>query len=249
VPQGTPTNNTEKGASGFSGGEDADVAYERYFGAADTETPPGGGLPEPRDPHDRHRRKDGRWLADLLGVDADASTLRQAANYYHTDQHEALAMNTALWPATLGYFLESMMGPALDEWQRSVVQWYFTNYVTGRGPVPAIRIGKQPYGILPVSALGRAKWLFERGGAFPLEGLANRLPALQGLYQFLMRVRGDWSARRWRRWGRPATLTRCCSTCWACKPPRRSSTSGTPKDLPTSTITCCSCTPCWAALG
>lgn len=194
LPQGTPTNNTEKGASGFSGGEDADVTYERYFGTADTETPPGGGPPEPRDPHDRNRRKDGRWLADLLGVDADASTLRQTANYYHTDQREALAMNAALWPATLGYFLESMMGPVLGEWQRSVVQWYSTNYVTGRGPVPAIRIGKQPYGILPVSALGRAKWLFERGGAFPLEGLANMLPTLQELYQFLMRVRGDWSA-------------------------------------------------------
>ena len=41
----------------------------------------------------------------------------------------------------------------------AATRWFFTNYVSGRGPVPAIRIGGQPYGILPTTAFSRIAWL------------------------------------------------------------------------------------------
>ena len=68
-------------------------------------------------------------------------------------------MNTALWPATWGYFLLQMLGvggtgesPLTDDdiaWVRS----HFINFVRASGPLPALRVGKQPYGILPVTSL------------------------------------------------------------------------------------------------
>ena len=72
-------------------------------------------------------------------------------------------MNTALWQATWGYFLFQMLGadatserPLKDEdiaWARS----HFIDYVRAGGPLPALRIGKQPYGVLPVTSLSAWK--------------------------------------------------------------------------------------------
>ena len=49
---------------------------------------------------------------------------------------------------------------------------FFTRYVSGRGAVPAIRIGGQPYGILPTTAFSRIRWLDP--------GSASRRPATRG---------------------------------------------------------------------
>ena len=67
-------------------------------------------------------------------------------------------MNTALWPATWGYFMESMMGPVFEERTIEQARWFFTHFVTGRGLAPAVRIGDQPYGILPTTAFSRIGW-------------------------------------------------------------------------------------------
>ncbi|MFQ5636633.1 MAG: hypothetical protein ACE5IR_01395 [bacterium] len=179
LPQGTPTNNTEDSGAGYSETEDADEAYLRYF-AATTED----------DPIDRTEKRDGRWLAELLGIDIEHATLRLTANYYHKDQCEARAMNTALWNATIGYFMESMLTPVFSDWQREVTRWFLINHVSGRGRVPAIRIGNQPYGILPVSTISDLKWLQED------VRLANEysdyLPVLKDIYAVLQKVKGDW---------------------------------------------------------
>ncbi|RDC62472.1 hypothetical protein [Adhaeribacter pallidiroseus] len=182
LPQGTPTNNTETSGSGYSGQDDPDETFERYIlgNAGD-------------DPEDRQRKKDGRWLAEMLGISAEASTLKQVANYYHTDQSEAHALNTALWPATIGYFMESMLTPVFTESERNIARWYFTNHVIGRGRVPALRIGNQPYGILPTAAISRLKWIRQEGG-IPIRGLENRMPVIQKIYQLLSQVRQDWTA-------------------------------------------------------
>ena len=39
LPQGTPTNNTDEGGSGHAETEDADEAFDRYFGPAPAEDP------------------------------------------------------------------------------------------------------------------------------------------------------------------------------------------------------------------
>jgi hypothetical protein len=182
LPQGTPTNNTEEAESGQSELEDADEAFDRYF----PETPPD----DPTDP--RHKR-DGRRLAEFLGIDLQGSALPTAENYFGRDQIEAEAMHTALWNATLGFYLESMTPPLATPRQREMVRLHLVNYVKGRGGVPAIRIGKQPYGILPISNLKNLEWL--SSSQFPLPRIMREWwEMLRGLYNALKVMRADWQA-------------------------------------------------------
>jgi len=74
------------------------------------------------------------------------------------------AMNTALWPATLGYWMETMMAPVFPREIIEQTRTFFNRYVIAAGAVPAIRIGTQPYGILPATKLSRMAWLDQRRG-------------------------------------------------------------------------------------
>ena len=180
LPQGTPTNNTENSKSGFSEEEDADDAYERYH----TDSPP-------EDPTDDALKRDGRWLAELLGIDATESTLTLADGFYHRDQCEARAMNTALWNASIGYFMESMLTPVFSDRQRETTRWFLTRHVSGRGRVPAIRIGDQPYGILPVTTVDAMGFLFQKDTEFAKQ-YARQLPILRQIHSVALGVRSDW---------------------------------------------------------
>ncbi|MGW7721509.1 hypothetical protein ACWGKK_45520, partial [Streptomyces chartreusis] len=76
-----------------------------------------------------------------------------------TAAQDAAAMATALWPATFGYFLRQFApgitgfgaAPDLTTWRRFVL-----DTVRARGPLPALRVREQPYGVLPV--LDTAAW-------------------------------------------------------------------------------------------
>jgi hypothetical protein len=96
---------------------------------------------------------DGAWLSQFLGI--EDSMVQSLSNSGNTDQTEARRMNQALFPVTLGYFLKEMMEPEVQENGISDTEKFFTNYVLGRGHIPSIRIGKQPYGILPTSVFSR----------------------------------------------------------------------------------------------
>jgi hypothetical protein len=180
LPQGTPTNNTEDAGSGQSVEEDADEAYDRYF--------PDDVADDPTDPALAH---DGRTLARLLGIDADAAGLPTALHYHGRDQIEARAMHTALWNATLGFYLESMAPPLLADRARALLRRHLQDHVRGRGALPAIRIGDQPYGILPISDLRNLAWL----GRDPrLIARNEHLQFLQALYGVLRVMRDDWAS-------------------------------------------------------
>ncbi|MGQ1785142.1 hypothetical protein [Saccharicrinis sp. GN24d3] len=179
LPQGTPTNNTEDEGSGYSIEEDPDEAYDRYFGQD-----------KPDDPYERLTRKDGRWLANMLGIDVYNSGLNLAENYYHTDQCEASAMHTALWNATIGYYMESMLTPVASDWELDRLRWFLIHYVSGRGKVPSIRIDDQPYGILPVTTFRDYKFMEQRdmiGRAY-----SDDYPTLLNIYNVLKIVKEDW---------------------------------------------------------
>jgi hypothetical protein len=67
-------------------------------------------------------------------------------------------MATALWPATWGYFLSQMVGfdgtgltPAGRDWARA----HALDHLRPGGPLPVLRVGRQPYGVLPVTSLDR----------------------------------------------------------------------------------------------
>ncbi len=136
VPQGTPTNNTEAERSGYS--QNDDLLPKGYFDGAPA--------PLPAD-------SDARRLAASLGI---------APNHWETMPHadlreaaEARAMNGALYEATLGYFFGTLLKPVLGEPDLRRLRAFFTDFVSARGPLPALRVGDQPYGIVVTSDLRR----------------------------------------------------------------------------------------------
>jgi hypothetical protein len=145
LPQGMPTNNTDDASSGYTWWEDPDSSYRHFF-----ETDP------TNDPDDWRTRKDGAWLAGLLGI--DRQVLKGSPGYFGSDQAEARAMNVALWPATLGYFMEQMMDSVFTDEAIASTRLFFNRYVIGRGALPAVRVGRQPYGILPTTVYSRHRW-------------------------------------------------------------------------------------------
>ncbi|QIG49955.1 hypothetical protein G5V57_20835 [Nordella sp. HKS 07] len=183
VRQGTPTNNTDDKGAGYDRSDDANAAYDALFGERD-KLPPGS---------DWWQRRDGDWLADALGV--DARTLDRLPQAGGMDFAEARAMNRALWPATFGYTMETMLNPVFDAAEIEATRWFQTHFVTGRGMLPALRIGDQPYGILPVSAISRWKWL-DDDRVYGIDGLripTNFIAYRQGLAKLLAAMRGDWA--------------------------------------------------------
>jgi hypothetical protein len=77
------------------------------------------------------------------------------ANALHLDdpaESIATAMNTALWPAW-GYFLDHRLAGVTTETGLGQFRGHFIGFVRGTGPLSPLRIGKEPYGVLPVTSL------------------------------------------------------------------------------------------------
>ncbi len=91
-----------------------------------------------------------------LGIDPGVLETVHASD--GMDQMVARATQSALWPATLGYWMDKLLTPIFSDPAVANTRWFFTSYVSGRGAVPAIRIGGQPYGILPTTAFSRMTW-------------------------------------------------------------------------------------------
>ncbi len=136
VPVGTPTNST---------------------GAHRT----GAGAPDPT----FSSSYDSEWLSGplptgsaalartALGVDVFDHLAGAAAD----DASTSAAVQTALWPATWGYFLAQMIGwdgpltPQARDWARR----HALDHLRPGGPLPLLQCGSQPYGLLPVTSLDR----------------------------------------------------------------------------------------------
>ena len=174
VPQGTPTNNTAEAPSGHEQRDVAEESFEALF------------RPHPNVPLEMWQRKRAdRILAELLGL--SPQTFFPVPGSEATDQREARAMNVALWPATWGYHLKTtlwpMFGGSAGRAAVDAVRDFFLRYVSGCGYLPAIQIGRQPYGILPTTAFAQLSWPDE-----PAEHAAVR----RGLHRVLTVARTDW---------------------------------------------------------
>lgn len=178
VPQGTPTNNTPSSDSGYSYADSPDQTFDLYFNQK-------AGYNED---DLLNKRKDGQWLAEWLGI--DYSITKKILHGDGMDQIDARNMNTALWPATMGYAMESLMKGGFSDETIAQTRDFFNGFVSGRGPVPAIRIGNQPYGILPTAAFHRLTWL-QNNERIPLSR-NNPFQFLNGLYQLLLRIEAYW---------------------------------------------------------
>ena len=142
IKQGIPTNNMEGSESGFTKNDSFDkVSYFVETGEA---------------LFDDDDDCDGKNLADALGI--EYGPLRYVLNSDGKDLRQARAMNIALYPSTLGFYFATMMKPVLDDSSQDRLRSFFTTYVSGRGPIPAIRIGNQPYGVLLTSDFSKWQW-------------------------------------------------------------------------------------------
>ncbi len=175
LPQGTPTNNTDSGGAGYSRSDDADATFKDYVYGVTGISPT----------TDEMQKSDGQWLSEYLGIDLDIGMGLPHAD--GQDQAEARAINLALYPGTMGYMLQTMLKPALTWDQIRAVRWFMARYVSGRGAVPAIRIGSQPYGILPTTAFSRMRWI--QGDIFLDRQQRGFLPKL---YEILQALAGIW---------------------------------------------------------
>jgi hypothetical protein len=138
VPQGTPTNNTESARTAWS--RRTPLGPPSLTAAADLE----GGA-------------NAAVAATALGI--DAALLASLPGAGDGEQSRAAAFNTALWTTTWGDAIEHLTpggrangdkrldGPSLD-----AVRDHWVDNVRGRGPLPALRLGRQPYGVLPIVA-------------------------------------------------------------------------------------------------
>lgn len=178
LPQGVATNNTETNDSFYKRTDDSDDSFEVFLKNKNQFEPE----------TDARLKKDGQWLAEWLGL--QVQTFQKTPNAGQTDQCEARAMNTALWHATLGHFIDTELQPVFSDQDEEFVRQYFTRYVSGRGPVPALRIGRQPYGILPVTAFNRLHWMNNQFDH--LTHVSQNNNRLQKLYELLLKLEQSW---------------------------------------------------------
>jgi hypothetical protein len=143
VAQGTPTNNTDTATSGWSGEEPGpeDTAASAARVARELSKP----VPVSDGNADR--------LAAALGI-ADASSLRRVELGDDTEYRRSRAMRVVTFEAVLGTLLRELLDVGVQsaigaDAVNRLLDW-FVDHVTGGAPVPTLRVGPQPYGILPV---------------------------------------------------------------------------------------------------
>ena len=174
LPQGTPTNNFESAKSGYNWPEQEAA---RYFKA----TWKGGHDWSAAQRTDPFSQPDGLRLTEALGIGEDFSRNLPGAD--GEDTREALAMNLLLFPGTLGYWLRQFFSPPLLEAELDALQSFFEKFVSGRGLLPAVRVGQQPYGILPATAF--KFWKSKDPGDFPQLLLDHILTKLDAFWEGL----------------------------------------------------------------
>ena len=144
VQFGTPTNNSAERRAG----QGADDPGDRLSFAAEILA----------DPTRFDAAANAPCLAAALGLPPGTVAGGLGRVSAAADTHEAgqRAMNSALWQAGWGNYLVNMIGfdgtglaPEGVDWARD----HFVRHVRAFGPLAALRCGRQPYGVLPVTSL------------------------------------------------------------------------------------------------
>jgi hypothetical protein len=141
---GTPTNNTAERRTGYSS---EDPGHARSF-ASEVQ----------RQPSELSSDSNALRLGTALGLREQDRVPALGRIDNATLQHDldARHMNTALWQATWGYYLTNMVGFAGTGLTLEHLRWareHFVSNVRAGGPLAALRLGAQPYGVLPVTSL------------------------------------------------------------------------------------------------
>ncbi len=94
-------------------------------------------------------------FAQSLGIREDL--FEEVNHAAMVEAYEGAAMNKALYPSTIGNFIEVLADPVVNKTAYPKIRSFFNAFVTAGGPVPAIRIGDQPYGTVITSDLRQWK--------------------------------------------------------------------------------------------
>jgi hypothetical protein len=159
---GSPTANTPDARSADDRRADPDLVWQAEFGApAGADSAAAG-------------------LAGALGV--EPATLASSPGSHDAGDGRARAMQTAIWAATWGYYLGELVdASALADTNVDAVRDHYLRFVRGRGTLPTIRLGSQPYGVLPLVPLDR--WTAD-GASTTVDGLAGLLGRIRPLWQY-----------------------------------------------------------------
>jgi hypothetical protein len=166
ILQGSSTKNTSDAPSSFSRKDpnyDISFAVERQGSLNTIST------------------NDGNVFANLMGINPS-----YLAHIQNADQSNALSgqdMLTALWPSTLGYFLSQIMDPVFPSSQIEDAREYVVGNAVPRGAVPPFRVGRTPYGVVPVTSLSRYKSSLPDSSEAVIE---------ENLVQFVQRLWSTW---------------------------------------------------------
>lgn len=164
VAQGTPTNNTAGARAGFAAdASHVAAALDPTAAAAQAEAMAQAAPPQLAPVLADELAGAGARAQLLLGlpkpapgsIGLDAALLPGAALQ---EGASAGHMINALWSATLGYTLRYFWNPVgdaealIDDEAIATLRAHAVRFLRASGPLAALRIGSQPYGILPISA-------------------------------------------------------------------------------------------------
>jgi len=148
---GTPTNNTNKTESGFSEefNEETEQSYESVTLAQAQQI---------------ISNSNADIFSNLMGIKPDV--LKGIDYAQDKQEYYSSQLRNAMWPGLGDYYMSSMLSSTISKNDRWQLWDHFKNYVYGRGYCPSIRIGKQPYGVIP--ARSQIGW-----GVSELDGFDN----------------------------------------------------------------------------
>jgi hypothetical protein len=137
VGTGIPTNNTRGTSTSFTSGDsDSESSYAIERGAP---------LLSNEVPLDLNDRLDGHWLAWALGV--SPTCFEHVGGADSTQQRDAREVNRILWPIDSPLLRRLGIGTIPERFGE-----HFSARVVAGGGLPSLRVGNQPYGILPTTA-------------------------------------------------------------------------------------------------
>lgn len=148
---GTPTNNTNTTESGFSEdqNEETEKSYESVTSAQVQQV---------------IANSNADIFSHLMGINPD---VLKGIDYAQDEQEfYSSELRNAVWPGLGDYYMSSMLSSTISKDDRWQLWDHFKNYVYGRGYCPSIRIGKQPYGVIPARC--QTGW-----GVSELDGFVN----------------------------------------------------------------------------
>lgn len=152
---GVATNNTEHARSGLGKAPQTDLVQ--------------------REATKLNSRSVGKAFTSSLGLSEQNFTHVNGCDRQDASQH----MLGALWPATLGYYIQQMLHGVVDPNSVEQIKQHTIQHLRARGALPAIRIGQQPYGILPITPLDQVT-------------LNENEAPLSSLRELLQKLRGFW---------------------------------------------------------